>query len=459
MNIALADLLSLKPITTGNLDALQGRFFNGVSIDSRSVKKGNVFFGISGEKFNGNLFTRQAFTSGALCAVIEKGTDVQSFKTKPYLVVQDSAKSLGRLANVYRRKFDIPIIAIAGSNGKTTTKEMICSVLNTQLSVLGTQGNLNNHIGVPMTLFRLNKSQDVAVVEIGTNHFGELTYLCDILNPTHGLITNISNEHLEFFRDLHGVARAEGELFKALDKTGVGFVNADDSYITSHAKYLKKKVTFGFTHSEADVQGKFIGMDNGGFAQFGVKPRRKKMFFIQLSVPGMHAIRNALAAATIGCSFEIAPKNIQRGLKKFRTVSKRMEVQKVGGVKILNDTYNANPESVRSALETLLSIKVRGKQIVVLADMLELGKASEIEHIKIGKMISRTSVSCLLTFGQMAKMIHEHANVPLKRHYNNKQKLAKDVINLLGSGDIVLVKGSRGMRMEEIVMSIIEHLN
>lgn len=459
MKITLADLLSIEPITTGNLDALQGMFFNGVSIDSRSVKKGDIFFGIRGEKFNGNLFTGEAFTNGAQCAVIEKGTDVQVFKTKPYLVVQDSAKSLGRLANIYRRKFYIPVIAIAGSNGKTTTKEMICSVLNTQLSVLGTQGNLNNHIGVPMTLFRLNKSQDVAVVEIGTNHFGELTYLCDILNPTHGLITNVSSEHLEFFRDLRGVARAEGELFQDLGKTGVGFVNADDSYIISYAKHLKKKVTFGFTHSKADVHGKFINMDGEGFAQFGVKPMREKMFRVQLSVPGMHATRNALAAATVGYFFEIASKNIQRGLKKFRAVSKRMEVQEVGGVKILNDTYNANPESVRSALETLLSIKVRGKQIVVLADMLELGKASEIEHIKIGKMISRTPVSCLLTFGQMAKMIHEHANVPLKKHYNNKQKLTKDVTNLLSSGDIVLVKGSRGMRMEEIVMSIIEHLN
>src|SRR6185436_14004154 len=210
--------------------------------------------------------------------------------------------------------------------------------------VLCTEGNLNNHIGVPHTLFRLTPKHDIAVVEIGTNHFGELEYLCNILEPTHGIITNIGREHMEFFKTLQGVAKGEGELFAALRTDGLGYVNADDRYVIRQAKKLKRKFSFGISKKDVNVHGTFLRMNAHGCTEWTLKAKGHKAFAVRLSVPGRHAMMNALAAAAVGISHGVAPANIQRALKSFRAVNKRMEVVTAGGVKILNDTYNANPD-------------------------------------------------------------------------------------------------------------------
>ncbi|TLY32928.1 MAG: UDP-N-acetylmuramoyl-tripeptide--D-alanyl-D-alanine ligase [Ignavibacteria bacterium] len=445
MKLTISDLLGIEHTAMWNFDALPKKSFRGVSTDSRSVGEGEVFFAIRGENLDGHKYIEAAFRRGAACAVIDRGADVRAYRERPFLVVRDTTEALGSLANVYRKKFSIPILAVAGSNGKTTTKEMIATVLKTRYSVLSTEGNLNNQIGVPKTLFRLQRGHDIAVVEIGTNHFGELAYLCGILEPTHGLITNIGREHLEFFRDLRGVGRAEGELFDAMKSSGIGFVNADDPRVVSQARKLRRKVSYGF--SGGRIRGKRLRVGTDGCAAFIVEPRHRGSFTVGLTTPGLHAAANALAASAVGVSFGVSGARIGRALGNFAGVGKRMEVVRAAGVTILNDTYNANPDSVLSAMNTLGRMRTRGKKIVVLGDMLELGPASRREQKAFGRM----GFEHLLTYGPQARFIYELARAPFKHHYGRKDILSRKVLELASASDIVLVKGSRGMKMEEVV--------
>ncbi|MBI4548492.1 MAG: UDP-N-acetylmuramoyl-tripeptide--D-alanyl-D-alanine ligase [Ignavibacteriae bacterium] len=458
MRLTIEEVLRLDHVTACNIEPLRGITFAGVSIDSRTIKQNELFFGIRGEKFDGNEFVKNGFEKGAACAVVEPQAPFDLFSDRPFVVVHDATKALGRLANWYRRKFDIPFIAIAGSNGKTTTKEMIATVLQTKYQVLSTQGNLNNHVGVPQTLFRLDEKHDLAVIEIGTNHFGELKYLCEILEPTHGLITNIGREHLEFFKDLDGVAQAEGELFDALGSAGTGFVNRNDAYVVKLEKKMKKKIAYGFSKPNVKVRGKFIGINEKACAAFSTTAKGRKPVNIQLTVPGKHSMYNALAAATVGLTFGVPAKNIQRALGTFTALGKRMEVIHVSGITILNDTYNANPDSMLSALETLQAMKCSGKKIVILADMLELGEHSQQEHEHVGNVLNTYGIDCLLTFGTMSRHITERAKVGLKFHYDRKNILSEYAVELVSPGDLVLVKGSRGMMMEDVVFFMQERL-
>jgi UDP-N-acetylmuramoyl-tripeptide--D-alanyl-D-alanine ligase len=454
MRIGLAELLRVPHLFAINLDAV--RVFRGVSTDTRTIRPGEIFFAIRGERFDGHAFVDAAIAKGAGCIVIDHRADRRRWASARLLVVKDAAKAFGALASLWRAQFDIPVIAVAGSNGKTTTKEMIAAVLRTRYTVLSTKGNLNNHIGVPQTMFRLTRRHEVAVVEVGTNHRGEIAYLCDILKPTHGMITNIGREHLEFFGDIEGVATAEGELFAALGARGVGFVNADDPRVVRQARRLKRAVSYGFTKRARSLRGTFRSMSPEGCAAFSVQSGRRRPFTVELSVPGRHAMANALAAVAVGMTLNVPTSGIRRSLNAFSAVGKRMEVLKAGGVTILNDTYNANPDSVIMALETLAAIETEGKKVVILADMLELGTRAREEHRRVGEAV--VGFEALLTFGELAKEINASAQAPLKKHFKAKNLLAASAAKLLAPGDIVLVKGSRGMKMEDVVTVILDTL-
>jgi len=460
MSITVQDVLSTDRVGENAMEMLPRRkSFIHVSTDSRTVGAGDLFVAIRGEKFDGHAFIAQAFERGAACAVIESSaaTD-EAYRNKPFVIVRDTVKALGELARIHRRKFSIPVLAVAGSNGKTTTKEIIAAVLGRRYSVLSTRGNLNNHIGVPMTLFGLKKRHEIAVIEVGTNHFGEIATLCEILEPTHGIITNIGREHLEFFNDINGVARAEGELFAGLQSSGIGFVNVDDSNILVQSKKLRKKVTYGFSKA-AKVKGTFLGIQRNGCASFRVKARAKSSFDVQLSTPGKHMAMNALAAAAIGIEFDVPSQHIKMALKNFRSIGKRMEVLRIGKVTILNDTYNSNPDSVLSALETIQAMQSEGKKILILADMLELGNTSAKEHERIGATIATMGFEFLLTFGPESLRVSERAEgVKVNIHYDQKNALSEYALELVSPGDIVLVKGSRGMKMEDVVAFLHDRL-
>ena len=424
-----------------------------------------MFLAVRGEQFDGHNFLSKAIESGASCIVVERrwadlNASMMVSINIPRLIVENTIQTLGTLANAYRRKFDIPIIAVGGSNGKTTTKEMIRSVLEPKYHVLSTEGNLNNHIGVPQTLFRLDKKHDIAVIEVGTNHPGEVHSLCSVLEPTHGLITNIGREHLEFFGSLNGVAQSEGELFSWLAKhRGTIFLNADDQHLTRVSRNNKKIVRFGFSARGLFVKGNIESFDGQARAVLQVKPKNRKPFNCSLGVAGEHNAKNALAAAAVGIKMNVPVADIQHSLESFQPASKRMQIQRLGQIVILNDTYNANPDSMLAAFETLHSMTATGKKIAVLADMLELGDQAEDHHRRIGKEAARYGVDILLTVGSLAHFIHDTALVETKAHFENKAALEEYLARILADGDLVLVKGSRGLKMEEVIAFLQEKLS
>jgi UDP-N-acetylmuramoyl-tripeptide--D-alanyl-D-alanine ligase len=461
MRVDARELLNIECVRVQNVDKLRGKRLKGVSTDSRTVKSGDVFFAVRGERFDGHAFVAEAFSRGCTAAVVEERLprSTPGLDNSPIIFVKDTIRALGEFARWYRRRFDIPIIAVTGSNGKTTTKEMIAAVLGQEFSTLKTEGNLNNHIGVPMTLFRLDKKHDAAVVEMGTNHFGELEYLCSVTEPTHGLVTNIARAHLEFFGSLEGVARAKGEAFDWLASRGVGFVNVDDPLVVERAKVLKHRFTYGFGGKRVNVRGRFLGFNERVQPRFsfGGYPLSRPLS-VQLGTYGKHTAENALAAAAVGLHFGIGSRKIKSVLEKHRPGTKRMEVLRIQGVTILNDTYNANPDSVRSALQTLAVMECRGRKIVVLGDMLELGDSSKREHKGIGKEIGRLGFEYVLTYGKESEMVCTESHATHAFHYGEKSALTVYLKKLVKLGDVVLVKGSRGMRMEDVMIHLIEYL-
>jgi len=425
----------------------------GVSTDSRTTRSGDLFVALRGPTYDGHRFAGQAFAAGAVAAVVDEEFDITQLPGKPLLRVLDTTFALGAVARLYRDRFSIPFLAVGGSNGKTTTKEMIASVLREKYNVLSTEGNLNNRIGVPMTLFRLSRKHEVAVIEIGTNHPGEIAHLCGILGPTHGVITNIGREHLEFFGSVEGVAGEEGALFDALSGGGgKALVGVDDPRIRIAAREVHRKVTYGFRSRAASVRGRGITLDGEGRASFEFRSGSMKRWYrVRLALPGKHNAMNALSAAAAGVVFHVPPLRISQALESCRAVSSRMETLSVGGVTILNDTYNANPDSALVALETLVSLRGNGKRVAVLADMKELGAAGAASHAALGREAFSLGISHLLTLGELAGQIHTASGIPGARHFTEKQELAEYLAGLLAPGDAVLVKGSRGMHMEEVV--------
>jgi UDP-N-acetylmuramoyl-tripeptide--D-alanyl-D-alanine ligase len=465
MKLTKSDILAIPHFKAIDFDGPKSLTVTGVSIDSRTIRSGELFLAVRGDQFDGHNFVSKAIEAGTAGIIVERRwADVNASMMVsiniPRLIVENTIQALGKLANIYRRKFDIPIIAVGGSNGKTTTKEMIRSVLGTKYRVLCTEGNLNNHIGVPQTLFRLEKKHDVAIVEIGTNHPGEIDYLCSVLEPTHGLLTNIGREHLEFFGSLEGVAKSEGELFVWLAKHhGLIFVNADDKYLVRLSKKYKKIVSYGISTRGVSIKGTIDSFNANAQAVLHMKPGGKKVLDITVGIPGEHNAKNALAAAAVGVKMNVPLTDIQKSLASFQSASERMQLLRMAQITILNDTYNANPDSTLAALATLQAMKAKGKKIAVLADMLELGKQAEELHQQIGKSTVQYGVDILLTFGTLSKYIYDAALVETKAHFENKSALTAYLMHTLADGDIVLVKGSRGMKMEEIITSLREQLS
>lgn len=451
----------LKNLPDAEIYNLKFRRAKSVSTDSRSIGKGEIFFALKGDNFDGHDFVFEAIRKGAVLAVVSRKWLNENKKAKdklPLVVVDDTIDALGKLALIYRKKFEIPVIAIGGSNGKTTVKEMIARVLSTGLKVLKTEGNHNNQIGVPLTLFKLKSSHDVAVIEVGTNHPGEMKKLCNIASPTAGLLTNIGKEHLEFFKNINGVKKEEGSLFEYLSReSGTAFVNADDPDVVDLSKTVKDRYTYGFIGAnkiKKNVSGELIGLDARGCAVFQLK-HRNEVELIHLKLSGIHNASNALAAAAVGSYFGLSLQLIKSALESFNSYEKRMEMLKFNGVSVVNDTYNSNPESAIALVRWLAMLPVRGKKIIVLADMLELGKVSKREHRLVGKEIIKASPDLLFTYGKEAEEIYNVARSRIEsHHFANKGDLVKKLLAVVKKGDVVVIKGSRGMKMEEVTTGL-----
>lgn len=459
MKLTVRDLLKVPQKRFLNAGALSGRSMRGVSTDSRTTATGDLFVALRGENFDGHAFLAAAFARGAVAAIVEESYEGSKESPHPLMVVEDSTIALGALARVYRDRFPVPVLVVGGSNGKTTIKEMITQVLHEKYRVLSTEGNLNNHVGVPQTLFRLTARHEVAVIEIGTNHPGEIRHLCHVAGPTHGLLTNIGREHLEFFGTLEGVAQEEGELFAALraSSRGTGLVNADDARVRAAAAGLRRAIGYGFRTRRVEVRGRRLVIDAAGCARFEFRtPRMSRWLGVQLRLPGVHNAANALAAITAGHAFNVPPLRMQKALEGFRAPGRRMETVTIGGVTVLNDTYNANPDSMSAALRTLAGVAGTGRKIAVLGDMRELGEHAEEAHAAIGREAAGLGLDFLLTYGTLARRIHDAAGITGAFHYDQKNMLAEYLAELVSTGDTVLVKGSRGMKMEDIVIFLEE---
>ncbi|MFZ5516008.1 MAG: UDP-N-acetylmuramoyl-tripeptide--D-alanyl-D-alanine ligase [Candidatus Zhuqueibacterota bacterium] len=438
--------------------ALLSRPVSGFSIDSRSIQPGEIFIAIKGERFDGHQFIPDmAKNNQRICVVSRTWLEAQeSHYGYNLLVVDDTLLALQEISHYHRMKFQLPVLALTGSNGKTTTKEMVSNVLSAKFQVHKNKGNLNNHVGVPLSLLSLEQGHTVAVIEMGTSNFGEIARLAEIAAPTHGLITNIGPAHLEFFGSLQGVSKAKRELWDYLSRDGqTAFVNVDDPNLCDALPDVRKVVTFGFERP-ANVQGRFIGLDQDGRASFTVNNTE-----IKLGISGMHNIYNALAAVAVGLEFDLNMVQVKTALEKFLPTSKRMEIIRHEGIVIINDCYNSNPASAKKALQTLSQTETRGRRIAVLADMLELGQWAEQEHKGIGEyVVALNNIDFLLTVGPMSTHTTETAaRLGLKNaiHFATKQALVNHLRNIVQENDLVLVKGSRGMAMEDVTNHIAGH--
>lgn len=452
----IQDLLHVTHEHAQNLYDIRRKAIRSASIDSRTLKHGELFIALRGEKFDGHDFIAEAMKRGArACMVDEKwyAKHGKKFGRAHLLIVNDTLTSLGDLAREYRKRFDIPIIAITGSNGKTTTKEMIAAALKTRYNVLYTTGNYNNQIGLPLTLLRLAPQHRVAVVEMGTNSPGEIEALCSIARHSHAVITNIGRAHVELLKDRRGIAKEKGAIFRTLPQYGIAFINADESLIKQAAPELTKKIYYG-RQEYCTVRLEAVELDARGYPTMLITAPKytKKVISLKLKMIGAHSAQNALASFAVGFVFQCPTSKMIDALESLQSYEKRLRVHQVGDVTILDDSYNANPDSTIAAIDSLTAVQVKGKKILVLGDMLELGKESKKEHQRIGAYITRRKADAVFTFGTDARFIAQAAakqKIPTQ-HHANKTKLLSALHEIIQSGDAILVKGSRGMQMEEV---------
>jgi len=437
---------------------LQGRLVGGdakyeeVSTDTRSIQPGDLFVALKGERFDGAQFVAEAARAGAVAAIVNEGSKLHEV-TCPVLYVTDTRLALGRLAAWWRRRFDLPVVAITGSNGKTTVKEMLAAILRVHAGgeerVLATRGNFNNDIGMPLTLLKLRESHRYAVIEMGMNHAGEIDYLSRIAQPDVALVNNASGAHLQGLGSVEGVARAKGEIFVGLTAQGVAVINADDAHAALWRTLAGKHRVYDFalTHSAA-VKGDWQAEGYGGLLRAHTPAGELQTL---LQVPGEHNARNALAAATMALALHVPPATIARALAAFGGVAGRLQRKPaVHGATLIDDTYNANPASMRAALEVLA--QAAGKRIFVLGDMGELGENAAQFHREIGSAARELGIERLFALGEMSALAAAEFGTGA-RHFSDIEDLQKELEQGLDAQTTVLVKGSRFMRMERVVQA------
>jgi len=449
-------------ITGGRLVAgLMTTAFRRVWTDSRTVRRGDLFVALSGERFDGHAYVEEALKKGAVGALVRPGYyRHQNVGAAVVVEVADPLRGYQDLAAAHRRRFAVPVVAVSGSNGKTTTKEMVGCVLSERFNTLVTVGNLNNHIGVPQTLLRMTGKHEAAVIEMGISHVGEMTRLCEIAAPTHGLLTNIGPTHLETLLNVETVAQAKGEMLETLPATGTAILNADDPFFKTLSRRASGRVlSFGFA-ATADVRGIHSTSKGPASTTLHVRVhRRARVFSVKLRVSGRHNLSNALAAVGTGIALGVSVRAISKGLAGYRPRAMRSEVRRWRGVTVLKDCYNANPASLRAALQWLTDSRGAGRAFAVLGDMLELGEGAARVHRDIGGELARQGIEYVLTTGPLAAeiargareggMTADHAMEAV-----DHEALAGRLRQLLQPGDIVLVKGSRGARMERVVEAL-----
>jgi UDP-N-acetylmuramoyl-tripeptide--D-alanyl-D-alanine ligase len=424
--------------------------FTAVSTDTRSIQQGDLFIALKGENFDGAKFVAQAAQAGAVAAVVNVDSVIDGAPC-PLIRVPDTRIALGKLAAHWRSQFDIPLVAITGSNGKTTVKEMLSAILRTatgsEETVLATQGNFNNDIGMPLTLLKLRAHHRYAVIEMGMNHFGEIDYLAHLARPNVAVVNNATGAHLQGLGSIEGVARAKGEIFAGLVSDGIAVINADDTHAALWRKLADQHRVFDFALGHpANIQGKWAAQDFGGVVQART-PAGELKFHLQ--VPGEHNARNALAAATAALALHVPLTTIVKGLEGFGGVAGRLQrKQALHGAIVIDDTYNANPASMHAALEVLAHAS--GKRIFVLGDMGELGDDAVQFHHEIGVAARELGIERMFALGAMSAAAVSEFGAGAQ-HFADIEVLQTELEKEMDAQTTVLVKGSRFMKMERVV--------
>ncbi len=425
-----------------------------VSTDTRKISSGSLFVPIKGERFDGHSFIDTAYAAGATAVLSE--LPLQEHKNVIY--VSDTRKAYLDLAGYYRRRFPLTVVGVTGSVGKTTTKEMIAVVLESRYRTLKTEGNLNNEIGLPTTLLQLDSSYQAAVIEMGMSAFGEISRLSCCAAPNIGVITNIGESHIEYLGSREGILKAKLEILDGMDAHAPLILNADNDLLADVINHLSREVIcYGIDNPNAEIKAIDI-VEQNMTTEFDILYYGKKLHIV-LPTVGRHNVLNALAAFTVGLLLDIAPEQIAQALSRYTPTGMRQRIVQKNGMILIEDCYNASPDSMRAALGVLASMSCEGRKIAVLADMLEMGEHAAEAHRRVGEMAAQSHVDLLYCYGEHAKSIRDAAQqYGLQNAYwfEEKNQMAEEIKRSITAGDCLLFKGSRGMRLEEVIYQIYE---
>jgi len=427
--------------------------FYGISTDSRKINPGELFVPIVGQRFDGHDYIAGSLQSGAAGTLTHRDTDAAEGKV--IIRVQDTLRALGDIARFYRQKFKIPFVGVTGSVGKTSTKEMISSVLGQKFKVLKNEGNLNNEIGLPLTIFNLDDSHEAAVVEMGMSGFGEISYLASIVKPDIAVITNIGLSHIEKLGSRQNILKAKMEIFEGLRENGTVILNGDDNLLNGLRDLLRFKTVYygmgeGLDYSAYNVK---TAGEHGTRFEISMGCRD---YSVEIHVPGVHNVYNALAAIAVGRELKVSEDMIIKGIAEFNPGKMRLNIISHKGMKVINDAYNASPQSMEAALDVLKDMTGAGRKIAVLGDMLEMGEYASRVHYDVGKFAVSRGIEYIITVGVNGRDIglgalKAGAEPGKVISFENNSDAAGFLADFVKAGDVVLVKGSRRMKMEEIV--------
>ena len=440
-------------IVKGKVLKEKSKRFKAVLTDTRKVTPESLFIALAGENFDGHDFCLQAIENGATGLIVSREYSSMELNqlNATIIKVEDTLMAYQKIANAHRKHFNIPVIAITGSNGKTTTKDITAAILGAKWNVLKTQANYNNEIGLPLTLLQLDEKHDAAVVEMGMRGFGQIEQLAKIAEPTIGIITNVGETHMELLGSVENIAKAKSELIDSIPSSGVVVLNYDNPYVKNMVEKVKGKViTFGLDKNADICATNIICNDlNSSFDCIYLG----KTYKLQLPMLGKHNIYNALAAIAVGVYLGLTINEVQQGLNDLSVTKMRLEISQMGAYKIINDAYNASPASMQAAIETLSEI-TDNRKIAVLGDMLELGDIAIEAHRNVGKSLAEKKVDIVITLGHLGKEIANAAKENgIEQVYacNSHEEAARILKNVLAESDTILFKGSRGMKMEKII--------
>ncbi|HZB13834.1 MAG TPA: UDP-N-acetylmuramoyl-tripeptide--D-alanyl-D-alanine ligase [Chryseolinea sp.] len=409
-----------------------------VSTDTRQISAGSIFFALKGDKFNANTFALQALEKGALYSVVD---EKEYANNERCILVDDVLETLQQLARYHRDQLNIPVIGLTGSNGKTTSKELLNSVLSKKYKTYATKGNLNNHIGVPLTLLAIDKTVEIAVVEMGANHLGEIALLCSIANPSHGFITNIGRAHIGMFGGFENIIRAKSELYQHLiENGGIVFINSQNEILANMAKRFKQPIFYPATNDY--YHGELISADPF------VQVRAENGTHLQTKLIGSYNFENIMSALCIGKYFDVPADAANEAVEQYEPGNMRSQMVKKGTNTIILDAYNANPSSMQAAVENLAAMKT-DRKVVILGDMFELEDEAEKEHKLLGQLLRKKKFDQVYLCGKLFKSAL--AEIPAAKYFEDKTSLIENLKKNPVSDSIILVKASRGIGLETIV--------